>query len=138
MKRFYYFFMIAIMVISIFSISGCATATDAWKRLLGISTAGLERDRKEAITRVFEYDYPSAFKKTEEAIGTIDHTSIYNSDIKRHIIAFYYIDINTNTVGIFFDEIDPGHTQVEVVSGSHDVKQFIADKIFSELEPDKK
>lgn len=134
MKRFFYFFILAVMTFSLFSISGCATATDAWKRLLGISTTGLEKERKDAVTRIFEYDYPKTFEKTEEAIKAIDHTSIYNSDIKGHIIAFYYTDINTNTVGVFFKEIDPGRTQVEVVTGSHDVKQFMSENIFSKLE----
>lgn len=131
-------FLVAILILlTTVSLSGCATLTDAWKRFLGISTAGLERERKEAITRVFDYDYQTTFKNTEEAIRTIGHTSIYDSNIKGHIIAFYYVDINTNTVGVFFKEIDPGHTQVEVVAGSKDVKQFIADKIFSHLESKK-
>lgn len=129
-----HFIVIILVFLAAGIVSGCATITDAWKGILGISTTGLEKERKGAKKRIFDYDYETAFEKTKEAIGSIDHASIYDEDIKKHVIAFYYIDINTNTVGVFFKEINPGRTQVEVVAGSKDVKQFISDKIFSKLE----
>ena len=111
-------------------LNGCATPVDIWKGFLGVSTRELEAERKDAAIKVFDYDYDTCYKKTEKILNDMPKVSVYAKD--KQMIAFYYIDPNTTPVGVFFKEIDPTHTQVEISSPDPDAKEWVAKHIFSE------
>ena len=118
---------------SLLMLAGCATITEGTKGFLGISTKELEKQRKNAIAKTFNYDYFSCFTKTSDILRSIN-TPIYKKDIKDKIIAIYVSSEDTTPVGIFFKEINASSTQIEVSSSSNPAKELIANKLFSALE----
>ena len=121
--------IIVLLSICVF-LSGCATPGETLKEFLGNSTKALEECRKDAAVKIFDYDYDTCYKKTEAILKKMLKVSIYAQD--KHLIAFYYIDPNTTPVGVFFKEIDPAHTEVEVASEDPDAKEWVAKNVFSE------
>jgi hypothetical protein len=59
---------------------------------------------------------------------------IYAEDKKKDLIAIYVSENNTTPVGLFFQETDNLHTQIEISSPSSFARDLIAEKIFSNLE----
>lgn len=111
-------------------LSGCATPGDIWKEFLGVSTKGIEEARADALTKVFDCDYKTCYEKAEALLRKMPNVSIYRKD--KSMIAIYVINPDTTPVGIFFKEIDSGHTQVEVSSGSTPTKEWVANTVFFE------
>lgn len=123
-----------LLVSSLFGLSGCATVVEGLRGLAGNSTKILEESRKNAIGKVFGYDYDTAQTKTEEALKTMKHAVVYARDPQKKMIAIYYAEVNTTPVGIFFTATDPTHTQIEIASPSTTVKEYFAKKLFMLLE----
>jgi len=111
-------------------LSGCAAPGELLKEFLGVSTKELEEGRSDAAVKVFDYNYDTCYKKTEAVIKAMPKVSVYAQD--KGGIAFYYIDPNTTPVGVFFKEIDPAHTQVEISSPDAFAKEWVAKNVFSE------
>lgn len=138
-QKFYYlsFALCNLFVICALSfailMSGCATVIESAKGIAGTSTRALEKSRKNAITRTFNYDYSACYAKTLEILKHIN-TYIYKRSIKKHMIAVYVSEEDTTQVGIFFKEIDASHTQIEVSSRSTYAKETISSTLFSSLE----
>ena len=121
---------IPLLLLTCILLSSCATPGDLFKGFLGTSTKGLEVGRKDALVKIFEYNYETCYAKLEKILKAMPNTSIYAQD--KHMIALYYIELNTSPVGVFFKKIDPTHTQVEVSSPDIPVKEWIAKNVFSE------
>jgi len=109
-------------------ISGCASVRETAKGIAGISTKSLEEGRKNAVVKVFNYDYSTCYRLTLDALKKIG-SYIYAQDIKKHLIAIYVSSEDTTPVGIFFKEIDEKNTQIEVSSPSTYSKELISGKI---------
>ncbi len=122
---------ILIVLLACIFLSGCATPGELFKGFLGNSTKILEDTRKDAMIKVFDYDYETCYAKIEKRLKDMPKTSIYVKD--KEMIAVYYTDPNTTPVGIFFKEIDPTHTQVEISSPGLAAKEWVASNIFSEI-----
>ena len=114
------------------SLCGCATLADLPKGIAGISTRVLEENRGSALTKTFQYNYTASFDKAKEAIIKIGGY-IYAQNFKKRLIAFYVSKTDTTPVGVFFKEIDPGNTGVEVSSPSATAKEHSAKRIFAVL-----
>ena len=113
--------------------SGCARLTESVKGAAGISTKILEKERRDALTKNFNYDYFASYTKT---LDILRQTSayVYAQDIKKNMIAIYVSEQDTTPVGLFFKEVDAHNTQIEVASPSTYAKELIAQKVFSALE----
>jgi hypothetical protein len=111
-------------------LGGCATLEDIGASLLGISIDDLVIYKKDALKKVFDYDFKTCYEKTQKILKAMPKVSIYSAN--RRMIALYYSDPNTTPVGVFFERIDPTHTQVEVSSPGVDAKEWVAKNIFSE------
>ena len=112
---------------------GCATIKEAAKGFMGISTQSLEKARKDAIIKTFNYDYFACYTKTMDVLKSMQ-AYIYTQSIKKHMIAIYVSEEDTTPVGLFFKEIDAANTQVEVSSLSTYAKEFISGKVFPVLD----
>jgi len=112
---------------------GCATIKEAAKGFMGISTQSLEKARKDAIIKTFNYDYSACYAKTMDVLKSMQ-AYIYTQSIKKHMIAVYVSEEDTTPVGLFFKEIDAANTQVEVSSLSTYAKEFISGKVFPVLD----
>ncbi|MFH1190015.1 MAG: hypothetical protein V1682_04925 [Candidatus Omnitrophota bacterium] len=120
--------MIAMVSVCIF-ICGCATSGNVWKEVVGVSTKEVENARPDALTKVFDLNHKTCYDKAEALLRRMPYVSIYHKD--KGMIAVYVINPNTTAVGIFFKEIDSGHTQVDVSSASTPTKEWVANNIFS-------
>jgi hypothetical protein len=125
--------LFAICNLLIVTLAGCQTLREAGRGFLGISTRSLEKTRKDAITKSFNYDYPSCYAKTQEILKRMEAYT-YAQSIKKRMIAVYVSEWDTTPVGIFFKEIDANNTQVEVSSLSTYAKEFISRGVFSALD----
>lgn len=122
--------MINSVVISflLFNLIGCATIKEGGRSLAGISTKVLEEHRKEAIVKKFDFDYKTSYAKIKDFLAARG-SYIYTEDTKKHLIAIYVSKEDTTPVGVFFKELGPTSTQVEISSASTFAKEFIAKRV---------
>ena len=115
-------------------VSGCAGLKEAAKGIAGISTKVLEEGRASAIKKTFNFDYFTAYTKTLDIFKDKKFGSyIYAQDIKKHMIAIYVSEQDTTPIGVFFQEVDANHTEVQVSSPSTFGKEMISTRLFSAL-----
>jgi len=140
-QNFKFLVVVLIFTFYILNFIGCATIIEGAKGFAGISTKTLEKGRKTAIAKTFNYDYFTCYNKTLDILKKID-AHIYTQDIKKRMIAIYISQDDTTPVGLFFKEIEANTTQVEVSSPSIYAKERIAKRVFAMLEglpdPEKK
>lgn len=116
-----------VLFLAIF-LTGCAEIKEAGRGVAGISTKVLEEHKKDAIIKIFDFDYNTCYLKIKEFLVRRG-SYIYTEDAKQRLIAVYVSAEDTTPVGLFFKEISPASTQVEVSSASTYAKEFIANKI---------
>ncbi len=133
MKILKRYWVIGLLHCCIVALLGCATIIEGAKGFMGISTRSLEKARKDAIIKTFNYDYFTCYTKTLDILKSMS-AYIYRQSIKKHMIATYVSKEDTTPVGLFFKEIDATNTQVEVSSLSTYAKEFISEKVFSVLD----
>jgi len=114
-------------------LSGCAGMKEGIRSIAGISTREIENSRGRSIKKVFKYDYFTCYAKTQDILRQIG-AYVYAEDKKQDLIAIYVSKKDTTPVGLFFQDIDNTHTQIEVSSPSTFARDLIAEKIFANLE----
>jgi len=119
------------LVVSLFT--GCAGVKETVRSVAGISTKEIEKSRENSIKKVFKCDYFTCYSKTQDALKHIASV-VYAEDKKQDLIAIYVSQKDTTPVGLFFQEIDNLHTQIEISSPSSFARDLIAEKIFANLE----
>ncbi|MFH1398010.1 MAG: hypothetical protein ABIH27_05640 [Candidatus Omnitrophota bacterium] len=124
--------LIYILCLGFFA-GGCSSLANLPRRLSGLSTVELERQRPEAISKAFNFNYPDCFAKTQDILKQIG-AYIYAKDNKKQMIAIYLTVEDTTPVGLFFKEVEPGKTRVEVSSLSTYGKEIISKRLFTMLE----
>ncbi len=112
---------------------GCASIGGGIRSVAGCSTREVENSRGKSIKKVFKYDYFTCYAKVRGALTDIG-AYIYAEDKKKDLIAIYVSEKDTTPVGLFFQEIDSFHTQIEISSPSSFARDLIAERIFSKLE----
>ncbi|MDD4954281.1 MAG: hypothetical protein PHG40_05180 [Candidatus Omnitrophica bacterium] len=132
----------------VFLLAGCASLKEDARCLAGTSTKVLEDGRKDAVKIILGCAYSECYDKALDKLKKID-TYIYFEDKNKQMIAFYlhkagqakevvtqtnFTITDTTPVGIFFSEIDPKNTRVEVSSPSTYAREFIAAEISVILE----
>jgi hypothetical protein len=117
----------------IVTFSGCAKMKEGVRTIAGTSTREVENSRAESIKKAFESDYFTCYAKTQDALKRIG-AYVYAEDKEKDLIAIYVSQQDTTPVGLFFQEIDSTHTQIEISSPSSFARDAIAEKIFANLE----
>lgn len=112
-------------------LAGCANIKEMTRGALGISTNEIDLARPKAIKRVFACDYNTAYNNTLKALEKLN-SYVYAK--KSDLIAIYISQEDTTVVGIFFKEIDPANTQLEISSPSTYGRDLMAKKLFPEVE----
>ena len=115
-------------------LGGCATMKETALGAAGTSTKVLEDGRVNAIVKNFNFDYFTGYTKSLDALKEMG-AYIYNQSLKGHMIAVYVSKRDTTPVGIFFKEVGPNNTQVEVSSPSLTAKGLISARLFKSLTP---
>ena len=111
---------------------GCAGLKEKLRGVAGVSTKALEESRKDAVTKTVQRDYNTCYLMTKTILDKIK-AYIYADDTRKRLIAIYVSEQDTTPVGIFFTEIDPNSTQIDVSSPSTFAKNLIAGELFSAL-----
>lgn len=119
--------ILALIVTIVLSV-GCAIITESGRGVAGISTKVLEENRKDAVIKIFDFDYNTCYAKIKDFLVRRG-SYIYTEDARKRLIAIYVSAEDTTPVGLFFKEISPASTQVEVSSASTYAKEFIANKV---------
>ncbi len=132
-KRYIKGFMVIPVALMIIAGSGCAGAKEVVKGIAGVSTKVLYDTRKDAVKRDVFYDLDSCTKKIEKILAATG-SYIYSRDTKTHLIAIYISQTNTTPVGIFLTAANSSVTHIEISSPSTYGKEFIAERLFKELE----
>ncbi|MFH1655201.1 MAG: hypothetical protein ABH954_01155 [Candidatus Omnitrophota bacterium] len=127
------YWVVALLGCCVIGLLGCGTIKEVAKGFMGVSTHSLEKARKDAIIRTFNYDYFTCYTQTLDILKRIQ-AYIYIQSIEKHMIAIYISEEDTTPIGLFFKEIDATNTQVEVSSLSTYAKEFISGKVFSVLD----
>jgi len=118
---------VLILLTAVFII-GCSAIKEAGRGVEGISTQVLEEHRKGAIIKIFDFDYNTCYAKIKDFLMRRG-SYIYTEDARKRLIAVYVSGEDTTPVGLFFKEISPASTQVEISSASTYAKEFIANKV---------
>ena len=119
---------ILVLIVTIVLSIGCVRIKEAGRGAAGISTKVLEEHRKGAVIKIFDFDYNTCYAKIKDFLVRRG-SYIYTEDAKKRLIAVYVSKEDTTPVGLFFREISPASTQVEVSSASTYAKELIANKI---------
>lgn len=114
-------------------LSGCITAQESVKGLLGVSTQVLEDNRKDALKKECSGDLISCHNKIK-AILKENNAYIYADDLSNDMLALYVSQEDTTPVGVFLTELSNDKTGIEVCSPSTYGKETIAKILFSELD----
>ncbi|MBN1354146.1 MAG: hypothetical protein JW994_05730 [Candidatus Omnitrophica bacterium] len=89
--------------------------------------------------RVFDSPRDVCYDKVLDILKEIKVQVRHKSTKEKSILAWYFNNIygnciDTTKVSIFFKELTPGKTQVDVACGNYDLAKFASDEIFSRLE----
>lgn len=110
--------------------TGCAKIIEGTKGFAGVSTKAIEDKRKEGIVREFDLDYPTCLDRVKAILEQDREPSyIYAQDPQKKMLGVYVSKTDTTVVGIFFTEVAPQKTRIEVSSASKFGKEFISKKI---------
>lgn len=120
-------FLIAFLCIAT---SAAASPADFFKGFLAVSTSELEELKKDAMVKVFPYDFDTCYEKTLSIIRKMPDTTIYAQ--RRDLIAVYCTSLNSTPVGVFFEKVDQSNTKVLLSSPSSRAKDWVAANVFSE------
>jgi len=130
MKTKITFVVIAVSILLNAGVSCASPQTDIFKALFAVSTRELEELKKEALVKIFDYDYKTCYEKTLALVEKMVGTKIYAQE--KDVIAVYCSSLNNTPVGIFFEKVDVSHTKVLISSASSGAKEWVASNVFSE------
>ena len=126
-------FKYLLLYVFIIAAAGCATVTEGVKCVAGVSTKVLEDGRAKAIKKTFNFDYITCDAKVRKILKKTG-AYIYADKKAEKLIAIYMSESETTAVGIFFTEVDPLNTQIELSSPSTDAKEIESKRIFDYLD----
>lgn len=115
------------------NLNGCASVKEAARGFAGVSTKALEETRKDAVQKTVDFPLDECFRRAEEILAETG-SYVYAKDEKKKMLAVYVSAEDTTAVGVFFKEIHPGRTLIEVSSLSTYGKETIAKTIIAGLE----
>lgn len=123
------------LVFGVMLFSGCAMLKNPVDNIVGSYDGGLVRARNKAKVQVFNYDID---KCLESALFTLDEMDAQILKVDFYKCSIIALVSKTETdeadVGIFFTEEGKNQTRIEVSSLSTAYVDFVADKIFTDLQ----
>ena len=113
-------------------LSGCTALT-----IVGVSRQALEKE-KIKYSKVFDKDISYCYENILKTLASWK-VAIYEKKEKRYILALHFDTvfancIDTTEVGIFFKELEPNKTEIEVSSFNYNLSNFVVEKLSEYLE----
>jgi len=156
-----YFTVLIIFVLSV--LMGCAQTKEVARTIWGSSTRVLERERINAVTRVYDCSFDACFdtvvqieqdraskeenievdvsdsavkgKTLDEVTERKRFTVFMKNRTKKYVVVVGIPGaVDTTEVGIFFTYVDPNSTQIDLSSLSSHAKRIAAEIVFQELD----
>ncbi|MDP2939056.1 MAG: hypothetical protein Q8O13_03095 [Candidatus Omnitrophota bacterium] len=130
--RFFKKLLVTSLILTL--ICGCVRIKEASRIILGTSVSSLEKARINGKTQTFNYDYEKCYKKVLLILRQMNVYIYLHSLKERRIVAMNFEGANKTTeVGIFFEEITPSSTKVEISCLAPSVLENVSEKIFIAL-----
>ncbi len=127
-----------LLIFALIILTGCARISETTKLVMGTSVTDLYNAKDKGRSQIFEYDYPSCYKRVFLILKKMKAYIYLHSMEKHRIVAMEFQDFNNTTeVGIFFSEVSSKRTKVEISCLSHSVLEGVSEKIFSALKEEK-
>jgi len=128
-------FKIAVLVLVVFLINGCASITEFGKTFWGSSVRVLQNARKDALAKTYECPYDVCFNEVKNILEE-NEARIFMEDQEKHMMLIMEVEhcISTTEVGIFFMEETSDMTKVEISSISPKAKRIASEFIFTALD----
>jgi hypothetical protein len=123
-----------VLVLAVFS-AGCASLTDAPRKVIGISTRTLEHEKGASIYQSYDCDLSGCFSAVLEIADNARY-HVFMKDQIRGLIVLMNIPgaVDTTEVGVFFTPDPKGRgVRVECSSRSSSAKRSVAQMLFGEL-----
>ncbi len=118
------------LIITLVLLSGCSPV-EIGKTIWGSSTRALEEARADAITKTYDKSYWDTLRSSLDVMVKQDWV-IFKKDEVAGIIVLMGIrgSVNTTEVGVFFVEVSPTQTRIEISSLSTTAKRMVAKRLF--------
>jgi len=115
--------------------SGCSILHSATDTIMGTYSKGLERQRDKAIVKTVDLGIDECFEKVLATLDNID-ADVLKVDFYNYTIftVVYKHDYSGADTKIFLTSESDQKTKVEIIALSTSIKEFAADRIFSELD----
>lgn len=115
-------------------LGSCARISETSKVILGTSDRALYAAREKGKTETFAYDYKTCYSSVIVVLKELQADIFLHSEKKQRIVAMEFEGFNNTTAaGIFFTQITPSSTKIEVSSLSPKLLEYVSAKIFSAL-----
>jgi uncharacterized protein YceK len=127
-----------VCLICIIFLSGCSSLRNLPDYIAGTYVRQPEEGTAGRYIKIIDLPYSACFDKAEGALKEMG-ASIRYKNRKKHTILAWYFDkiydncIDTTKVGVYFKEISPEKTQVDVACGNYGLAEFAATKLFEKL-----
>lgn len=136
MKKFIFF------VISLIALSGCCRLENLPDYIAGTYVNQPKEGTGGRYVKIFDLPYSDSFDRAAQAVVEMGGSFRFKSRKRRTILAWYFDKvfvgaIDTTKVGIYFKEIEPGKTQIDIACGNYELAKFVSDRVFARLETTK-
>ena len=127
------------LLLSALLLSGCVAIQNIPEYIAGTYVRQPEEGTGGRYIKIFNLPYSDSFDRAEQAVVEMGGSFRFKSRRKRTILAWYFDKvfagaIDTTKVGIYFKEIDPGKTRIDIACGNYELAKFVSDRVFARLE----
>lgn len=127
------------LIIGMYALSGCCSVKNLPDYIAGTYVNQPEAGTGGRYIKTFDYPYHTCFERSEAILEGMGASIRYKSKRKHKILAWYFDKIydtciDTTKVGVYFKELSPQKTQVDVACGNYGLAKFVSDELFKELE----
>lgn len=119
-------------------LSGCCSLKNLPDYIAGTYVNQPEEGTPGRYIKAVDLPYPASFERAEKALEEMG-ASIRYKNKKKHTILAWYFDkmydkcIDTTKVGVYFKELSPEKTQIDVACGNYGLAEFVAAGLFEKL-----
>lgn len=126
------FHILVKILLIIVIVSGCARISETSKVIAGTSTRALYEARASGKSQIFNLDLKTCYDKTILMLKKKKAYIYLHSLKEKRIVAMNFKGFNNTTeVGIFFSEINPSSTKLEISCLSTPLLEYASQEIFS-------
>lgn len=137
-----HFKIVTLLVLVLLFLSGCCKPEHIPGYVAGTYVAQPEEGTEGRYSKTFDRSYPACYEEVETALRDMGVSIRHKSKRKRVILAWFFDKvydncIDTTKVSIYFKELKPEKTQIDVACGNYGLAKFTSEELFGRLEKSK-